>query len=70
MKVIANNSFVHGAYTLAKNEEADMPDAIARELANAGLVQFGREKSSIEHENKMAATTDNKASGNKAGKAK
>ena len=63
--ITAAQSFVHGGYRLDAGDTLDdMPDALAGELADAGLVTLG-----ISGEQKQAAVASNKKAADPANKA-
>lgn len=60
VSVKAKQEFVHGKWNMAKGGSADMPEQIAKELSEAGLVTVGQ-KQAPAPENKMAAEPKNKS---------
>lgn len=72
--ITAAHSFVHGGYRLDAGDTLDdMPDALAGELADAGLVTIaagGEQKQAPAASNKKAADPSNKAAPAAANKAR
>lgn len=60
MKVIATQHFVHGSHTLARGQEADIPDGIAADLQRAGFVKPATAKAALTASNKKAPPVANK----------
>ena len=58
MKVTATTNFVHGPHVGKRNEEMDLPEAVAADLEKAGLVKT---KAAPAPENKMAREPANKS---------
>lgn len=61
MNITALQNFVHGSLSMNRGDRADVPDAIANDLAGANLVMIDGEKQAPAPENKMAPATKNKA---------
>jgi hypothetical protein len=42
VKIKAKTSFAHGRFNLNRGHEAEMPEAVAKDLEKAGLVVVGK----------------------------
>lgn len=60
VKIKAKTSFAHGRFNLDRGQEAEMPEAVAKDLAKAGLVEVG-ESAAKAPEGKKATDPSNKA---------
>jgi hypothetical protein len=59
VKIKAKTSFAHGRFNLDRGQEAEMPEAVAKDLEKAGLVEVG--EAAKAPEGKKAAEPSNKA---------
>lgn len=60
VKIKAKTSFAHGRFNLNRGQEAEMPEAVAKDLEKAGLVEIG-EATAKTPEGKKATEPSNKA---------
>lgn len=60
VKIKAKTSFAHGRFNLNRGQEAEMPEAVAKDLEKAGLVEVGKAATKAP-EDKKATDPSNKA---------